>query len=668
MNMLHVYDYGIILAYFLLVTGVGFYFKKVASGSMESYFLGGRQIPWWLLGTSGMAHFFDMTGTMLIVSFLFLLGPRGLYIEFRGGAVLGLAFMMCWAGKWHRRSQCITNAEWMNFRFGENPGGNAARLLTAISALIMTVGIIAYLAKGAGLFLSMFIPIRPMFCALIMLFVATLYTMTAGFFGVVITDLIQSSIVLVVAVFISIMALIKIGDFQSFSALTETVTGNSLWVSTMPSWHTTMPEGYKPYEALGLFALFYFLRTVIGSMGSGDDPKYFGARSDRECGKLTCLWTSLIMLRWPMMISIAVLGIYLVAQLFPDQSVLVQTAELIRQYNPDVAKELWPDLLAGIIHSPGNYDPSMIEGIKGFLGDNWAQDLQLVSYEGTVNPERILPAVLLYQIPPGLTGLMLVALVAAAMSSFDSELNRACAFFVRDIYQHFLRPHAKVGELMLASRMTCVTIAAAGFIMTYTAESINDIWGWFIMGLGSGLIAPMVLRLYWWRFNGYGFATGVAFGLTGAILQRAFAGGMLEWQQFLLAGSLSLVGSVLGAMLTQPTDQETLNKFYRITRPFGIWGQFKNRLPAEEQEAVTREHRNDIISLPFALLWQICLFILPMQFIIHAYRDFAITLVFFLIGISGMYIFWYRNLPDDQPEGTFRDALNNLKSQSNNQT
>ena len=73
-------DYSIVVVYLLAMITVGIYFQRKASGSIESYFLGKRGIPWWALGASGMAHFFDMTGTMIIVSFLFLLGPRGLFL------------------------------------------------------------------------------------------------------------------------------------------------------------------------------------------------------------------------------------------------------------------------------------------------------------------------------------------------------------------------------------------------------------------------------------------------------------------------------------------------------------------------------------------------------------------------------------------------------------
>ena len=118
MTSLSFLDYGLIIGYFAVLVVVGFYFRKMASSSLDDYFLGGRNLPWWALGISGMAAWLDLTGTMLITSLLFLLGPSGLFLELRGGVGLVLVFMFIFIGKWHRRSGLMTSAEWMLFRFG----------------------------------------------------------------------------------------------------------------------------------------------------------------------------------------------------------------------------------------------------------------------------------------------------------------------------------------------------------------------------------------------------------------------------------------------------------------------------------------------------------------------------------------------------------------------
>jgi hypothetical protein len=58
-----------------------------------------------------------------------------------------------------------------------------------------------------------------------------------------------------------------------------------------------------------------------------------------------------------------------------------------------------------------------------------------------------------------------------------------------------------------------------------------------------------------------------------------------------------------------------------------------------------REHRNDIITVPFAMLTQVTLYMLPMQLVIRSWDDFAVTLCLFVVGLLGMYKFWYKNLP-----------------------
>ncbi|MCD6174414.1 MAG: sodium:solute symporter [Planctomycetes bacterium] len=644
-------DYTVIVVYFAFLVGLGLYLQKKASASVEDYFLGGRQLPWWALGISGMASFLDITGTMIIVSFLYMLGPRGLFIEFRGGAVLILSVMLLWTGKWHRRSQCITNAEWMIYRFGNGFGGNFARIVGAIAAIIGTLGMLAYLVKGVGLFLSMFLPYSPLTCSLVLISIATIYTMMSGFYGVVYTDIFQSGIILIAVVVISAMAIVKIPNAESLSSLAFEVTGQSDWTSSSCSWYTPMPESYGAYRHLMMFAIFYLLRNIFGGMGMGGEPKYFGAKNDRECGTLTFLWTWLMMFRWPMMIAFAVLGLYLVKDLFPDQSVLSQAVTLIKTNLGQIDKSRWGDTLSGIMHHPENYPEQLIVGLKSLFGQDWQTKLHLLSFEGTVNSERILPAVILFNVPLGFRGLILVALIAASMSTFDSTVNMTIGFFTRDIYQGYLRRKATNKELIYVSWAFGIALVSVGFLFGYTVRSINDIWDWFIMALGGGLLVPLFLRFYWWRFNGGGFAIGTAAGITGAILQRIFFPDMDSRLQFVIMVLIGMAGSIIGTFITGPTDRKVLENFYRTTRPFGFWKPLIGILDPEVRVTMLKEHRNDMLALPFTLAWQIALFMLPMQLIVRSYRAAVVTSVIFIVGLIGMYVFWYRNLPEENFPG-----------------
>lgn len=92
------------------------------------------------------------------------------------------------------------------------------------------------------------------------------------------------------------------------------------------------------------------------------------------------------------------------------------------------------------------------------------------------------------------------------------------------------------------------------------------------MGISAGMFIPLVLRWYWARFNGYGFAAGMAAGLIAAVLTKLLANGLPEYTWFMIASGSSFAGCVAGTYLTTATDKTVLEQFYKITRPFGFWG------------------------------------------------------------------------------------------------
>jgi len=89
---MHIIDYIIICVYLLIIVLVGLYLQKKASGSIDSFFLGNRKLPWWALGASGMASNPDIGGTMIGVALVYALGTVGFFIEIRGGVVHIMAF------------------------------------------------------------------------------------------------------------------------------------------------------------------------------------------------------------------------------------------------------------------------------------------------------------------------------------------------------------------------------------------------------------------------------------------------------------------------------------------------------------------------------------------------------------------------------------------------
>jgi len=354
---------------------------------------------------------------------------------------------------------------------------------------------------------------------------------------------------------------------------------------------------------------------------------------------------------------------------------LTQAAELVKSHFPDVEKSRWADITSGIILNPENYSPQLVDGLKAILQDNWQNKMHLLSYEGTVNPERILPAVILFNIPAGCRGLILIALLAASMSTFDFIVNMTAGFFTRDVYQRYIRPKATNKELIRATWVFIFALVGTGFLFGYSVKSINDIWDWFIMALGGGLVVGMTLRFYWWRFNGAAFAIGTAIGMIGAVVMRVVTVNLADDAQFMLAGidlvwflvdprgqflltmTIGFVGSIFGTYVTKPTDRKVLEHFYQTTRPFGWWGPLKDCMPADVQQRMKKEHFYDVLSLPFAIVWQVTLFLLPMQLIVRSWNAFFITLVIFAISLVGLYFFWYRQLPEANYEEEYEKTI-----------
>jgi solute:Na+ symporter, SSS family len=649
-------DYVVIGVYFAAMIAVGIVLQRKASQNMQSYFLAEKRLPWWMLGVSGMGYSFDVAGTMLIVSLLYILGPRGLYIEFRGGVSLALLCQMLWTGKWHRRSGCMTLAEWMTFRFGETRAADFARVTTAVSFIVFTTSMIIYLAVGTGLFFSLFLPLSPIQCSAIIFGITTAYTAASGLYGVVIGDLLQCGLVIVSALVFIAIAVSQLGTTPDFPLVAEAVTGMKTWSLSFPNYfEPNMPLGYEQYEYLLTYTMFFLVlnKLIINGFGTGHEPQFFAARNERDCGKLACLWSVLMTLRWPMMMACAVLGILLVHREMPDQNVLPPAAKLIQDHVP-TSPAHWREVISDLQHHPEEFPPELTDGLSTLLGTDWSSRITLLTYQGTIDAERIVPNVLLRTIPGGLRGLVLVALMAALMSTFDMTMNKSAAMFTNDIYHRFVRPGASNRELLIATYAFCILLVVVSFGLAYNIPNINEIWGWIAMGLWSGIGMPILLRLYWWRFNAAGFVSSMVGGLIAAltvvVMNKAWELSLTEVQQFLLLTPISFFFAVAGTYLASPTEEKVLTRFYCQTRPFGLWKPLESALPVGVLNAMKREHRYDLLALPFGFAWMVSMYLLPMQLLIREWYSAAITAVVFVVGVLGLYRFWYRNLPPETPE------------------
>lgn len=586
-------DYTIVIAYLLAIVGLGFFLQRKASEGIESYFLGDRNLPWWALGASGMASNTDIAGTMVIVALIYALGVKGFFIEIRGGIVLVMAFFMIFMGKWNRRSQIMTLAEWMRFRFGSGKAGNFARLISAVANLVISIWIISYFAVGGGKFFGEFLGINDRYAAIFLIVLAMTYTAVSGFYGVVWTDVFQGILIFIAIVYVCILAWQTVTLPAEFSISVPLAGGEfqqlptnlTDWSNITPQMELDLPGQYSSYNLFGVTIFFYVLKTSLeGFSGVGGymTQRYFAAKSDREAGLLSLFWILLLSFRWPLVTAFAILGIH-----------YGLTNELI------------------------------------------------------ADPELVLPKVIEAYVPVGIKGLLVACFIAAAMSTFDSIINSSAAYWVKDIYQPFLNPNASRETLIFQSRVASVAVVILGLLFSFPVVNINDIWGWLTLGFGSGLFMPLLLRWYWWRFNGYGFAIGTLAGMIGAIALKLSGVQLAEYLNFLIPCTASLLGCILGTVLTPPTDDGVLDNFYKITRPFGFWSPIRNKLPDNIRAKINRENQRDILATCIAVPWQLVLFLTGMMLVMKQWNQFGILLLLLILLSIGLYFTWFRYLSSE---------------------
>jgi solute:Na+ symporter, SSS family len=548
-------DYAIIVVYLACLAVIGVVLARRAGQSAEHYFLGGRSMPWWALGASGMASNLDVAGTMTIVALLYLYGLHGFFIELRGGVVLPIAVFLAFMGKWHRRSAVMTTAEWMLLRFGDGWQGRAARVTAALTYLVITVAMVVFFFTAGGRFLTEFLPFSTLQCTVGIALVAFAYTLLGGLYGVVWTDVLQAGIIGAAAVYLGVLAA------QNLSPEVLAAWPGAKFNQFIPR---LSAPGLVPYQAFGWFLCVWagkgLLEGLGGSAGSAYmAQRYYAARSDAECQKIGVLWTLLFAFRWPMILGFVVLAVK--------------------------------------------------------LG---------VTASSPASAERLLPLVLHSDFfPTGMRGLLLAALLAAAMSTFDSTINAGASYLVKDIYEPW-RKRITERELVWAGYASSALIVVTGLVIALEANAtILGIWVSIVMLLFPAFLVPFALRWYWGRFNGAGFAAAlVMFLLTPA--------GWNEAQRFLVVAGCSLVASLAASVMTPPTPMETLRSFYQQVAPAGWW-------PRDWRQAHRREHRRDLVRLGVALPWQILTFLLPMGLILRMWDAVVpaaivwIVLFYFLI-------------------------------------
>lgn len=568
-------DSAIVLLYFLSVIGLGFFYRKRASQSLESYFLGGKRLPWLALAMSGSVSNFDITGTMWIVSILFVLGMKSMWHHWMWGFLMG-AFFLSYMGKWVRRSKVLTAAEWMKTRFGDDSAGRLARTAYALMAVLTLASFVGYAFQGIGKFASVYIPLEPNVLAVLIILVTTIYVLLGGLFSVVVTDVIQTVVLTAGSLIIAFIAWLKLTP-ESLSKIPDGFT--SLRVPLrLPELSGT---DNAQFEFFGALVIVWIVKGLLMNAGGPaqmyDFQRFLASRNERDAAKIGAAWSVFLIVRWAL-----VMGIVLLA---------------------------------------------------------------LTGVTGVTDSEKIMPLVLKDFLPVGVRGIVVAGLLAAFMSTFSSTVNSGASFIVRDLWQPFKKKQPTERQSVHFSYFATILLVLFGLLIGFQTGSIAEIWSWMMMALGGGVIIPNVLRWYWWRMNGWGYALGTFGGILLSLVSL-FAKTVPDYIIFPLIVFASLLLSVIGSLVTRPVDKKLLKEFYLSIRPFGRWKPVRedSGLTASERDNNAEKASRSVLNVVLGMIAIAAGYLFPMYLVGHWYGRSLLCLALSLAAVLVLKYTWYRHL------------------------
>jgi len=608
---LHGIDIAVIVAYLAGSVLVGYWVSHRASRDMRAYFLGGNVLPWYVLGISNASGMFDISGTMLLVYWMFVYGVKSVWIPWLW-PTFNQIFLMVYLSTWLRRSNVMTGAEWIETRFGRGRGAQLAHVIVVIYAFISIVGFFTYGFKGIGKFAATFLPwqLSVNQYALVLIAITAVYVIKGGMFSVVITEVMQFCILSVASFAVGIIAMMKVapGTLAHFvpSGWENVFFGWHLdldWSNLVPSANARVAQ--DGYGLFGFFIMMLLFKGILLS-AAGPAPNYdmqrvLSSKNPREASMMSG-WVNVV-LTFPRYFLIT--GLTVLA--------LVFFSEQIRRMGTDM------------------------------------------------DFERILPLALAMFVPSGLLGVLIAGLLAAYMSNFAATVNAAPPYFVNDIYKRFINPSASAKTYMRLSYLSSFAVVVLGVLIGWYVTSVNNVVIWIVTALWGGYTASNVLKWYWWRFNGYGYFWGMVAGISSALTVPAAVARITPLQNFARTHSLnldvsvsfgvvfllSLLGCFLGTLLTAPEDEEVLKDFYRSVRPWGFWGPILEKVRQEDPSfRPNKDFLRDMFNILVGMIWQVALVALPIYIVTWRLRNATITVLLIAVTSLVLKYAWYDHLKE----------------------
>lgn len=510
-------DWIVIAAYFAFNVGIGLYYRKKATGSMNDYFVSGRSVTWWLAGTSMVATTFAADTPLAVTGLVARSGIAGNWVWWSMVAS-GMLTVFFFAKLW-RRAGVLTDVEFAELRYSGKPAaflrGFRAFYLGFIINLIVMGWVNLAMIKIISTVMGVEKGVAALICLGIMVLTAAV-SVLSGLWGVLVMDLFQFILKMGMVITLAVCAVTALGGIGALrTGIAHVDAARNAGGATAGSLLSFVPDLNSPWMPMITFFV-YIAVNWWATWYPGAEPggggyiaqRIFCAKNEKH-SLLATLWFN------------------------------------IAHY----AIRPWPWILVALVAVVRFHDD------PAFIRD----------------PEAGYIRIMLLYLPTSLKGLMTAAFAAAYMSTIGTQLNTGASYIVNDLYRRFLKKDQSEQHYVRASQAVTVLLMIASAIVSLYMDSVSGAWK-FLIALGSGTGAVFILRWFWWRINAWSEVSAMSAALiTSLTLQFGFHLRENNPVQFafliLITTGVTTLIWLMVTWLTKPEPEEKLMAFYRTVRP-----------------------------------------------------------------------------------------------------
>ncbi len=523
-------DWVIIAAYFLFNLGIGLYYARRARGSTNEFFLSGRDVPWWLAGTSMVATTFAADTPLAVTGFVAKNGIAGNWLWWNF-VMSGMLTVFLYARLW-RRAGVMTDVEFAELRYSGKP----AAFLRGFRALYLGIPINCIVMGWVNLAMVKILEITlgvdkttAIIIVIGILFFTAFYTTISGLWGVLVTDLFQFVLKMGMVILLAVLAVRAVGGIDAMKEKIIAMDAASGQAGSRLSFFPEIDSIWMPTITLFVYlAVNWWATWYPGAEPGGGGyvaQRIFSAKNERH-GVLATLWFNIAhyaLRPWPW--------------------ILTALASLI----------LYPE-----------------------LADKEA------GYINTLMDPNVFPTYL--------RGFMLAAFAAAYMSTIGTQLNWGASYIINDFYRRFVTREASERHYVIMSQVATLLLMVISLVVTLNLESIGKAWKLLLVtGAGTGTV--LLLRWFWWRINAWSEVTAMVVAAAVSLylqlylnmdsdLPKDFA------QIMLVTVGITTIAWLAVTLLTPPEPPEKLIHFYHKVMPEGPgWAPIAAKAGVSEMKA-----------------------------------------------------------------------------------